>query len=169
MAFKFFLFALLSLCLSVGAAYASLKQDDQPIEINIEEIYKTEIPYKLREVLNFYCSLDINKKADKRQIEKFSRMIIKSYKHNHTKQDAINEAFDYIKIFKEKFIVYKVEEYKKTRQYLILVLIGDNKEKFDFYIYKNNKNQYQIYNIYWEKMTDWLDLEYVFSKNYQKY
>ena len=135
MTFKFFLFALISLFLSMGAAHADLKQEDQSIEINIEEIYKTEIPYKLREILNFYCSLDINKKADKRQIEKFSRMIIKSHKHNHTKQDAINEALDYIKIFKEKFVVYKVEEYTKTRQYKVLALIGDNKEKFDFYLY----------------------------------
>ena len=131
------------------------------ITTDISKIYKTEIPYKLRKILNHYCDLNIQNPKDKKEIERLAKIIIKSHPHNHTKESALEETLDYIKIFKEKFVVYEIREYKK--EYEISVFIGDH-ERFYFTI-RDNK----IYDIYWGAMTDFIGVEHLFTKDYQQY
>ena len=154
MTFKTLLFTIFLFFFSLALAQEIIQED-------ISKIYKTEIPYKLRKILNHYRDLNIQNPADKKEIEQLKKIIIKSHHHNHTKESALEETLDYIKIFKEKIIVYEIREDKK--EYEISVFIGDH-ERFYFTI-RGNK----IYDIYWGKMTDFIGVEHLFTEDYQQY
>jgi len=90
-------------------------------------------PQKLRNILNFYSKLDFSKQED--------RLLINNISIGKTKNIE-----EYLKLFKEKFIIFEVTKYKhknrfcKNNDYAFSVAINPkNIEKISIIITQDNK------------------------------
>lgn len=98
---------------------------------DIEEVYATGIPQKVREILDYYSSLDLSNEKNQKEVEDFK---------------------DDIYLFKEKFIITHLRIYKVYAQcgknaYGMNISINPKYlENFDIVLSKT-KNGYKLCNI----------------------
>jgi len=140
----------------------------------ITEIYATNFPYDLRNLLHYYIRLNPNNPKDNLKIRKFAKRIIKNHHHNHYRDDAFFEALEYINSFKDKFFVYKIEKYEDkiycgVAPCYVISTFATSYDRVYFYIHRGVENEYEIYDIYWAGMTDIKGFEYINWKIYRHY
>ena len=121
---------------NVGSVYASFATSDFEESEDDLGIIDTDIiyaPQKLRNILNFYSKLDFSKQED--------RLLINNISIGKTKNIE-----EYLKLFKEKFIIFEVTKYKhknrfcKNNDYAFSVAINPkNIEKIFIIITEDNK------------------------------
>ncbi len=105
--------------------------DNMTQSSNIEQVYATGIPQRVREIFNYYLSLDLTDKKNREKVEGFK---------------------DDIPLFKEKFIITHLQFYKVYGEcgkdvYGMTVSINQKHlENFDILLSKT-KNGYELCNI----------------------
>lgn len=131
---KYFLVLLLLLsCVSCKKRDRYLNDPDNMTDIsNIEEVYSTGIPQKVREIFDYYSSLDLSDAKNQEEVAAFK---------------------DDIYLFKEKFIITHLRFYKVYGEcgkdaYGMSVLINQKHlEDFHIMLSKTGNNSYKICSI----------------------
>lgn len=105
--------------------------DNMTESSNIEQVYATGIPQRVREILNYYSSLDLSIKKNQEEVTGFK---------------------DDIPLFKEKFIITHLRFYKvcgecgKDAYGMVVSINPKHLENFDIILSKT-KNGYELCNI----------------------
>ena len=147
----------------------------------LEKIYATDAPYKLRRLLDRYYAMDLHNFQDRKSIAEFSKKIECRYKC--TRKNLLIEAVSYISLFSEKFIINSFEKSDESPDcklnrndkikafYNIGIFISheDYAERLRFVLYENSKNEYEICDVALDNFTDFIGLEHIWWKPYRKY
>lgn len=101
---KTFLFAFTLFLANFSNSHSAIfdygfEENEDYIEIiDIENIYA---PRRLRKILDYYAQLDLSKKANRNEVAKIKNI------------PGIKKTAEYLKLFKEKFIVTRVQKSKR--------------------------------------------------------
>ena len=91
------------------------EENQDYIEIDyVENIYA---PRRLRKILDYYANLDLSKKANRKEVAKINNI------------SEIKPTEEYLKLFKEKFIVTQIKKIKYKDE------CGDGSDSFTITIY----------------------------------
>lgn len=94
--------------------------------LDLESIYRTGIPQKLRKIFDGYEKLDPNKKANREIIKnivgtddakgRLLNMVLTIHDVAHYDEDLDKRVREYINLFSKKFIVTQVTQYKEDEK-----------------------------------------------------
>jgi hypothetical protein len=126
---KYLLIALLLLACACKNRDRYLNESDNMTQSsNIEQVYATGIPQRVREIFNYYSSLDLSIKENQEEVEGFK---------------------DDIPLFKEKFIITDLDKYKVYGEcgkdaYGVVVFINKKHLEAIQLILSKTKNGYEL-------------------------
>ena len=131
------------------------ESDNMTQSSNIEQVYATGIPQRVREILNYYSSLDLSIKENQEEVEGFK---------------------DDIPLFKEKFIITHLRFYKvwgecgKDVYGMTISINQKHLENFDILLSKT-KNGYELcdisrFGLLYSKRKMFLEFYKEFPKKY---